>query len=205
MNGATLETADKGKRKRKRAPDSKICVQCGAIMLRGTLSCYSRRTVCSFECFNAHKRYTPEKALAVFWSRVDKNAPGGCWLYMGGRDKWGYGDLRWEKKHVQAHRLAWRLLKGEPGDMDVLHTCHNPPCCNPDHLYLGTDLENARDRVAAGRHARGENTRNKLTEEQAKAIKALAWTVGSTTLSRQYGVTSGTIRAIWHGRSWTHI
>ena len=94
-----------------------------------------------------------------FWSKVDKNGPNGCWLYMGFR-KWdGYGWLARRRagksRYYTAHRYAWILTHGEPADgMHVLHRCDNPPCCNPAHLWLGTHDDNMADASAKGRSGR---------------------------------------------------
>jgi hypothetical protein len=131
--------------------EHKLCLLCGvAFYYRDHIHTYKKRKYCSRACYRQELKHSPEKATAVFWSRVNKAAPKGCWEYTGARDKWGYGDVQFQRKHVQAHRLSWRLLRGEPGELYVLHKCHNPPCCNPDHLYLGTDKENSADRIAAG-------------------------------------------------------
>lgn len=152
-----------------------------------------------------------EERLRLFWSKVDKAGPGGCWLYMGGRDKWGYGDLRWNGKHLQAHRLAWKLLRGDPGKMDCLHTCHNPPCCNPDHLYLGTDVENSRDRVTSGRSLRGARTWSaKLTDDKVRDIRRTFKRTSQkksniAQLALDYEVSQATISAIMRGSIWKHV
>lgn len=151
------------------------------------------------------KECTPEKR---FWGRVNKNGHGGCWIFLGALDKWGYGDVGYRGKHVQAHRLAWRLLRGEPGDKDVLHTCNNPPCCNPEHLYLGDDFDNARDRIAAGAfHA-------KLTPDNVRDIRLELAKYGPCKklpngtlqpLADKYGVTDKTICEIYRRKKWKHV
>ncbi len=79
----------------------------------------------------------------------------GCWEWRGYRNPKGYGFTRpggRGVKGVLAHRLSWELHRGEiPEGMQVLHRCDNPPCVNPEHLFLGTNLDNIRDRVAKGR------------------------------------------------------
>lgn len=203
MSARTLETVAKRGRKIKHI--DKPCAHCGkAIPRRPT---YARAVYCGNECRALAASYTPEVAQAAFWSRVNKDTPTGCWEYTGARDKWGYGDIRYLKKHVQAHRLSWRLLKGEPGELDVLHKCHNPPCCNPDHLYLGTDADNIRDKVEAGRHDFGERCgRSKLKEVQVIEIKGkLAAGVTQRALAAEYGVAQTTIAGISIGRSWKHL
>lgn len=120
---------------------------------------------CGFVCkarwaYNHKMWCDPQKSIDRFWSRVDKTShEGGCWLFMGARDKLGYGDVGFKGRHLQAHRLAWIITNGEPGELDVLHKCNNPPCCNPSHLYLGTDADNARDRCTTGNQPRGERVR----------------------------------------------
>lgn len=87
-----------------------------------------------------------------FWDRVAKRAPDECWPYTGSTRANGYGRLRLHGKYELAHRLAYRFSVGEiKDDLNVCHTCDNPPCCNPNHLFLGTDVDNARDKVAKGR------------------------------------------------------
>lgn len=106
-----------------------------------------------------------------FWSRVDVGAPNACWEWQGARDSFGYGQAR-----EATHRTAWALTHGPiPSGMCVCHRCDNPPCCNPDHLFLGTRADNNRDRHAKGRSAnleRGERhpqaglTAAKVSEDQ---------------------------------------
>lgn len=138
-----------------------------------------------------------------FWARVNKNTPTKCWIWTGCVDKWGYGDISYMGKHVQAHRLSWRLLMGEPGDLDVLHKCDTPPCCNPDHLYLGTDADNNRDMRVRGRAK--YNTRPKLTEDQVREIRALRGTASQRQLSEKYGVSQSAISCVQAGRSWKNL
>jgi len=100
-------------------------------------------------------------------ARFDKHLtpgdPDACWPWAGPLDRKGYGVIF----HVggqtgpnwSAHRAAWTLLVGPiPAGMHVLHTCDNPPCCNPAHLFLGTNDDNVADMVAKGRQRSG-NTR----------------------------------------------
>ena len=93
-----------------------------------------------------------------FWAKVDRSGgPDACWPWTAGRYRAGYGHFRINGKMERAHRVAWVLLRGPiPEGQDVLHTCDSPPCCNAErHHFLGTDLDNAADRVAKGRSATG--------------------------------------------------
>lgn len=192
-------------------PD-KNCEHCGRQMDRKHAHFPTAR-FCSNKCRGEGQSYTPEQAEAIFWSRVNKDTPTGCWEYTGARDKWGYGDIQYLKKHVQAHRLAWRLLKGEPGELDVLHKCHRPPCCNPDHLYLGDDYDNIRDKVEAKRHQFGEHhCKAKLTEEQVREIRRDFRCEGRksnlTELLERYkhtGISRNGLLQAARGASWGHL
>lgn len=89
--------------------------------------------------------------LQSLWSKIEKN-PDGCWVWHGQTNKQGYGRLWFKGKQWRPHRLVWTLENGDiPEGLHVLHKCDNPPCCNPDHLFLGTDQDNADDRQAKGR------------------------------------------------------
>lgn len=145
-----------------------------------------------------------EDREAKFWARIDKNGPNGCWIWaVGARDKWGYGDLRWDGKHVQAHRLAWKLLRGDPGKLDCLHKCDNPPCCNPDHIYLGTDADNHRDMRERGRT--NYITRSKLTEDQVREIRSAYSGSNAHELAAKYAVSAATIWNTTSRRIWKHV
>jgi len=89
-----------------------------------------------------------------FWRKVDRRGPDECWPWTGGKTPCGYGLIRSSGHgHLrQTHRVSWILANGSiPRGMCVLHSCDNPPCCNPAHLWLGTHAENMADRDAKGR------------------------------------------------------
>jgi hypothetical protein len=174
----------------------KQCLRCGEQVPRG--SNYRTKKYCCRPCYHAH-RHSEEKQLENFWARIDKNAPNGCWVYKGFRNRDGYGGINL-LGHYLAHRLTWTLAKGPiPEGMHALHTCHNPPCCNPDHLYLGADLENARDRREAGRHA------TILSPDDVREIRRLIGTMQQKDIAEKYGVCPTAITAIKTGRTWKHI
>lgn len=141
----------------------------------------------------------------------------GCWEWTGCRRKDGYGEMRRARSGpgsiLRAHRVAWELAHGAvPEGLDVLHHCDNPPCVKtePDerwpegHLWLGTDLDNHRDRVAKGRSARGEqHGAARLTEDDVRRIRARR-SVGATQLSLavDFGVSRGTVGHILAGTYW---
>lgn len=92
---------------------------------------------------------TPEER---FWSRVVKGGPDECWPWVGANTR-GYGILSVNDKNTKSTRFSWALHHGVPfpEHLDCCHTCDNPPCVNPAHLFPGTASDNAKDAVAKGR------------------------------------------------------
>lgn len=138
------------------------------------------------------------------WSFIDQSAgPDSCWPWKGWK-RYGYGLLRRDGRMQMAHRLVWRDVYGEPIPAVVMHTCDNPPCCNPTHLRAGTNTDNMRDAIQKGRHCHGERHFNaKITAEIAASILASDET--STVLGARYGVNPSVIRKVRLGSSWRHV
>ena len=85
-----------------------------------------------------------------FWAKVKKQE--GCWPWQASVNKKGYGNFKVDGVCLPSSRVAFELVKGSiPEGLHVLHTCHNPSCCNPAHLYAGTNAENQRDKAEASR------------------------------------------------------
>lgn len=92
-----------------------------------------------------------------FHSKYEKS-PNGCWEWKSEKHKGGYGTIGFNGKTERASRLSYMIHKGEiPKGMHVCHTCDNPPCVNPEHLFIGTASDNAKDAERKGRlfRARG--------------------------------------------------
>jgi hypothetical protein len=90
-------------------------------------------------------------ALVRFWSKVVKTEA--CWVRTGTALPKGYTKIWWNGSMKLAHRVSWMIHFGPiPESMMVLHTCDNPPCVRPDHLFLGTNQTNMTDMISKGRH-----------------------------------------------------
>jgi len=91
----------------------------------------------------------------LFWAKVDRaNNIEECWEWTGYTDRDGYGCLEQKGVHWRAHRAAYELTVGPiPPGLHLLHSCDNPPCCNPHHHSPGTPKQNADDRLRRNRDA----------------------------------------------------
>lgn len=138
--------------------------------------------------------------ITSFWERCDTT--GDCWVWTGAVDTRGYGHLRRHGKIVRAHRYAYAITFGEPGDLHVRHKCDNRLCCNPAHLEVGTHADNMRDmKERGGRKGIGTgeaNGRSVLSDEQVAAIRADLR--GKIRLAREYGVSPAQVQRIRAGK-----
>ena len=146
-------------------------------------------------------------SLDSFWARVDQRRPTECWPWTARVNRQSYG-LMFGRNNVTilAHRFAWELahLEPAPQGMCVCHSCDNPPCCNPAHLWLGTSAENQADRKAKGRHAFGEQSgRAKLTEWDVIAIRLDRRPHLEIALA--FGVSDALVSMVQNRRAWKHI
>lgn len=148
--------------------------------------------------------FSPERR-SQFWTSVASGEPDACWPWTGTRSRLNYGSYTLRGINHRAHRVAYMLSKGPiPADLHVLHSCDNPPCCNPRHLRVGTVLENSRERTAKGRVPVGEkNGGAKLRAEDVYVIRGS--TESSTVLGRRYGVHPSTISSIKRRFLWADL
>jgi hypothetical protein len=186
--------------KRHRAEHA-ACEYCGTTFLR-IIGERTPTRFCSLSC--ARSRPLEDR----FWSKVRTGE--GCWEWTGSLEVGGYGIIGASRHHAarRAHRVAWELRNRAPvpDGLDVLHHCDNRRCVNPDHLYVGTDSDNARDRVMRGRDANKSGEKNpnaKLTKDDVLAIIA-AVTGGETqtSVAKRYGISQTTVSALVRGKGW---
>lgn len=140
--------------------------------------------------------------LDRFWSNVDVRGPEDCWPWIGSIGANGYGKIGIKGRFYTASRLAWFIANGEQPRGCVCHTCDNPPCCNPAHLWVGTILQNMRDAQKKGRYSNrggcGGGTRA-LSDEQVQEIRRS--TLPMRILAERFGVSSSTISNVRLGRN----
>jgi hypothetical protein len=167
-----------------------------------------------------------EAIIRRFMAKVEKSESG-CWNWIGGKDKKGYGKFSIGRSHnpdgtrrnsmVTATRVVYELLVGPIPDTQgfhgtcVLHHCDNPSCVNPEHLFLGSNSDNVHDMDVKNRRVNAQlkgsaHHASKLTEEAvyeiAKRIKAGESQVG---IAKEFGVIPATINHIKKGRLWNHL
>ena len=150
-----------------------------------------------------------------FHSKVDRSGgQDSCWPWTASCVKGGYGQIGKGPKGAgcfMSHRLAWILEYGPiPNDLQVLHKCDNKKCCNPRHLFLGTQLDNIRDMISKGRKAPGPDARGensavaKLTWNQVREIRRLYNTtkIKQVELAKQFNLSQSQISAILTNKCW---
>jgi hypothetical protein len=153
-------------------------------------------------------RYTREQAIAAFWNRVKVDGPDECWPWQGSINPDGYGITSWAGKTINAHRLAFFFSGGVLTEgMCACHTCDNPACCNPTHLFAGTHKENMADRDKKGRQAKGvQMKRGMLTDDKVLALRNER-NQGMTlrALADKYGICKHAAWEVAKGVTWKHL
>ena len=131
--------------------------------------------------------------------RVEKIPEAGCWLWMGALAV-GYPAATINMKKVKLHRLMWQEQHGRqiPDGMYVCHLCDIPCCVNPEHLFIGTALDNIQDCIHKGRFRRFR----RISVEQRKRIREeyLAGGVTMDNLAEKYGCSKASIQVYVRGR-----
>lgn len=193
----------------KRTKDRKVIWElqcdCGAITEKENSNVITGNTS---HCGASIHRYKSESA---FWEKVNIGATDECWEWQGVRDEKSYGYAHFKGKRQGAHRLSWFLTNGPiPDGLLVCHKCDNPPCVNPDHLFIGTmkdNMEDCANKGRIGKHQRpfGEdNGWATLTNEDVIEIRRLG--AEGKLLQREIGELFGTtqvnISRILLGKSW---
>ncbi|HBD93398.1 MAG TPA: HNH endonuclease [Spirochaetia bacterium] len=149
-----------------------------------------------------------ERIREHFQYEINKNT--GCWEWTKSTSK-GYGHLGIRGKFYQAHRLMWIITNGEIKDgLFVCHKCDNRLCINPDHLFLGTNLDNINDAIEKGKwqhQPKGEKNGNaKLTKNQVLNIKHLVSNgIPTKTISEKFNISQRHVQYIAKNKTWKHL
>lgn len=148
-----------------------------------------------------------------FWAKVDKRGPDECWEWTAGTQN-EYGKFYLKGRHVPAHRVSYELVKGPLPAPDArkkthaLHKCDNSLCVNPNHIFVGTHLDNMRDKVKKGRHVRGEKHPNsKLTRDDVIKMRNLRKNkrLKYKDIARKFGISPGHACHVINGTCWPHV
>lgn len=148
---------------------------------------------------------------ARFWAKVNLLRKDECWLWAAGVFDDGYGSFwigggrKQGGKSYRSNRIAYMIHTGtDPGLKKVCHKCDTPLCCNPNHLWLGTSLENSKDMVVKGRNVAGESVANSiLTESQVIEIRESIET--NRTVAKRLGVDQSAVSLVRTRKAWKHI
>lgn len=157
-----------------------------------------------------------------FFTKFTPSEPTNCWTWLGYKDAKGYGIIKRLGKSYKAHRLSYSIHKGRiPDGLVVCHTCDNPSCVNPNHLWTGTHRENQLDCNNKNRRAKGIRHRSYLYPEQVprgeasgmsklsagnvRFIKQNLKTHTQTYFAKMFNVNQTTIGMILRGKTWKHI
>jgi hypothetical protein len=129
---------------------------------------------------------------------------GNCIVWGGSKTKTGYGTITYKHKKFYTHRAMWKAKYGAiPEGLDVLHKCDNPPCINPEHLFLGTQAINMLDRDLKGRHKCGGG---KMTTEKIYSLRK-KYNAGAKQidLAKEYDLHPRTVHKIVNYQTWKTI
>lgn len=158
------------------------------------------------------RSYTRVPLATRLWAKIQKAGPDDCWLWLAHRNPGGYGTIGSGGKHgtmLLAHRVAYEEAVGQiPPGLHVLHRCDNPPCCNPAHLWVGTDADNVADMQAKGRKRwkpspGSKNGLAKLTEQQVLEIRAAPGP--EVAIAARYKIAKSNVSFIRLRKTWKHI
>jgi HNH endonuclease len=208
--------------------ESKICVDCGVLK---KLSAYYKRMKQCKDCWNAERRNAYKQSICRycakefrpgvegrykyctdkcrFMAKVKIDQVSGCWLWQGHRNRSNYGTFvpcAEHKRSGLAHRMSYKLFKDDFDNLlFVCHKCDNPPCVNPDHLFLGTPADNSEDARSKGRNML-QASHKRLTIEDVKRIRLLVNNgVTRAELARLYNVGYATVIKILKGYTYKDV
>lgn len=156
-------------------------------------------------------KYDPETWVAMVFSKLHANSVLACWEWTGGKTSDGYGAIRFREHGTKVHRALFIYLYGElPPETCVLHRCDNRSCCNPFHLFTGTQSDNINDAVLKGRQPRAAGEKqwqHILTADDVMKMRQIRKESGLkySAIAEQFGVATITAAQAIIGHSWAHL
>lgn len=186
------------------------CPQCGkSFQVYPVRLKKKKRVCCSMQCAIEFRSRPAEER---FWEKVNKTDS--CWLWTGARTSYKrrYGKFAIGDKPILAHRFSWQIFHGAvPDNMQVCHNCpggDNPLCCNPDHLWLGTNKQNMEDAAKKGQMVRGEKMKTAILTEalvrEARRLRA-EQCISYNSIGRRFGKSHRAIRKAVIMETWKHV
>ena len=141
-----------------------------------------------------------------FLKHIHRKGNDECWEWTGYKRE-GYGRIKINGKLYGATRVMWRLKHGtDPAGEIILHSCDNPSCCNPTHLSLGSDGDNARDMESKGRSLHPRGTNNGLSKLSEEDVIRIYQSIGTKRgIAKKYSISDVTVGNIKSGKTWSHI
>ena len=171
-----------------------------------------RYTIYCQKHYRRFKKHGSESMLTPYNRLLNKlvKTRDGCLEFTGSRTKEGYGRIKVKGRSILAHRMSWECRHGSvPEGRLILHKCDNPPCCNPNHLYLGEHQNNTDDRVKRGRSVNLKGSDHGLSHLHEFEVLDICDRLdkGDTlqTISTYYKVSRSCIQNISKGRSWNWL
>jgi len=163
------------------------------------------RKYCSLKCYYQLSKNKPEDV----WKQINRKSEDECWEWIGKSLSKGYGHLRINNKDCYSHRMVYIETYGSiPEGLCILHTCNNPKCCNPKHLYVGTHADNMEQMSKDGRSNMGEKHPNSRLSNQIIIKIRFLYSTGKYSqkcLGKMVGVSQGQISRIIKKDGWKHI
>lgn len=153
------------------------------------------------------RRVTWDMMPRILKERSIPEPNSGCWLWLSYGDTQDYGRIIVSQKSYSAHRVSWVVHRGSiPDGLHVLHKCDTVQCVNPDHLFLGTNLDNIKDRTAKGRGSAPLGTRQHLSKlSNENVIFIYKSKIKVRKLAEMFSVSRPTIYSIKRGRMWSWL
>jgi HNH endonuclease len=169
---------------------------------------------------------TPHDMSVIERIMIKLDKSGECWIWQGSTGEKGYGYIEVEYEKMLVHRLVYENFNGKIEDpkIEVMHTCDNPPCCNPDHLVAGTHLENMRDCLNKNRfftekrliaQPKGETQGSSILRDKdiiemrayyaKNSIDRKSYLETINYLSKKYKTHYNNVKLIVLGKSWKHL